>query len=220
MLLFLGLTTFSTVKAQSAGKEKSLLSTENSTDTLKSSEYINQGKIAGKKAINRSLILPGLGQIYNYGLISDDIKSGRVQGKKIGQKMAIVGKVAGIYVAGFMLVNSYIDNNQKYRMVLKELQYRQLNDDKPDPNGELQDYPNTQSLYTAKATYKNNREVVLISIAAVYGINVIDAYVTARLKYINVDENLAFKVTPSIINSGTVYSSNSYIPALKLSLKL
>ena len=34
-------------------------------DTLAAPKYINQGKIAGQKAVYRSLLFPGLGQIYN-----------------------------------------------------------------------------------------------------------------------------------------------------------
>lgn len=219
-VFFISLSTFTMVKAQEPVKEKSLTPSSSKTDTIAPKPYINEGKIAGKKAINRSLILPGLGQAYNYGLVVKDIRDGKIEGKGVGKKIAIIGKIAGIYVAGTMLTMSYIDNNQKYRKFLKELQYRQLHNDQPDPNGTLQGYPNTQSLITAKAIYKNNREVVLISLAATYGINVIDAYVTARLKYINVDEDLAFKITPSVINSNSMYGYNSYVPALKLTLKL
>jgi len=55
-------------------------------DTIAPAGYINKGKIAGKKAVYRSLIFPGLGQVYNYGLVVDDVKNGRTEGKRIGQK--------------------------------------------------------------------------------------------------------------------------------------
>ena len=133
-VFFAVLFTFTSVKAQEpAGKNK--------TDTLApSTGYVNKGKLAGKIAIRRSLILPGLGQAYNYGLVVDDIRNGRIKGKGIGKKLAIIGKIGGIYVAGTMLTLSYIDNNQKYKMFLKELQYRQLHNGEPDPKGSLSAY--------------------------------------------------------------------------------
>ncbi len=213
--------TITTVKAQDPVKEKPVqVDDKSKTDTIAPAGYINKGRIAGKIAIRRSLIIPGWGQAYNYKLVVDDVKTGRIAGKGVGKKLAIVGKIVGIYVAGTMLTLSYIDNNKKYNLFLTELQYRALNNDKPDPNGSLADYRDTNALYTGKAIYKNNREVVLISLAATYGLNVLDAYVTARLKYLNVEERLGFNISPTIINSNTMYGYNSLTPALKLTLKL
>lgn len=207
--------------AQKRAAKDTLANEKNRLDTLApSTGYINKGKIAGKKAIRRSLILPGLGQAYNYGLIVDDIKNNRIEGKAFGKKLAIIGKIGGIYVAGTMLTLSYIDNDQKYRLFLKELQYRAANNNQPDPNGSLAGYKDTQNLYTGKAVYKNNREIVLIFLGVTYGINVLDAYITARLKYLNVDQKLGFDIRPSVINSNSMYGYNSFTPALKLTLKL
>lgn len=193
----------------------------NPTDTIASTKYVNKGKIAGKKAVRRSLILPGLGQAYNYGLIVDDIREGRIQGKAIGRKLGIVGKIGAIYVAGTMLTMAYIENDRNYRLFLKELQYRQLHNGEPDPNGSLQAYTNTDALYKGKAIYKNNREVSLISIGVTYGINIVDAYVTARLNYLNVNEVLGgVKITPTVLPSQTMYGYQSFTPALKLTMKL
>ncbi|WP_293297647.1 DUF5683 domain-containing protein [Pedobacter sp. UBA4863] len=188
-------------------------------DTIAPPKYINQGKIAGKKAVYRSLIFPGLGQVYNYGLVVDDVKAGRTQSKRIGQKLYIIGKIGAIYAGGTMLVMSYIDNNNNYHRFLRELQYRQLNGT-PDPDNGLTQYPDANALTVAKNIYKRNREVVLISLVGLYGLNVLDAYVTARLKYFNVDETLSLKVSPSIINTNTMYGFSNVAPALKLTLKL
>ena len=182
--------------------------------------YVNKGKIAAKKAVYRSLIFPGLGQIYNYGLVVDDVKSGSVEGKKVLQKAYIIGKIGAIYVGGALLVMSYVDNNNNYKLFLRELQYRQLNANQPDPNNGLSQYPNTEALTIAKGIYKRNREVVLISLVGLYGLNVLDAYVTARLKYFNVDETLSIKLSPTIINSDTIYGYTQAAPALKLTLRL
>lgn len=189
-------------------------------DTIAPAKYVNQGKIAGKKAVYRSLILPGLGQAYNYGLVVDDIKAGRTEGKRIGQKIYLIGKIGAIYAGGTLLVMSYIDNNNNYNRFLRELQYRKLHNGDPDPNNGLTQYPDENALTVAKNIYKRNREVVIISLVGLYGLNVLDAYVTARLKYFNVDETLSFKISPTTINSNTMYGFKSIAPALKLTLRL
>ncbi|SOD18530.1 DUF5683 domain-containing protein [Pedobacter xixiisoli] len=188
-------------------------------DTIAPPKYVNQGKIAGKKAVYRSLIFPGLGQIYNYGLVVDDVKAGRTEGKRIGQKLYIIGKIGAIYAGGTILVMSYLDNNRNYKLFLQELQYRQLNNNNPDPNNGLGQY-DTNGLTVAKNIYKRNREVVIISLLGLYGLNVLDAYVTARLKFFNVDDTLSLKLSPTIINSNTMYGFSNAAPALKLTLKL
>ncbi|RZK38767.1 MAG: hypothetical protein EOO90_21120 [Pedobacter sp.] len=220
-VLFVFLLIFVNVNAQRRDKDSDKLVDSNRVDTLADNKnYINKGKLAGKTAIRRSLILPGLGQAYNYGLIVNDIKSGRIQGKAFGRKLAVIGKIGGIYVAGTMLTMSYFENNSNYKLFLKELQYRLVNNDQPDPNGPLTAYKNTSDLYAGKAIYKNNREVVLIFLGVTYGLNVLDAYVTSRLHYLSVDEKLSFKVSPTVINSGPMYGFNSFTPALKLTLNL
>ena len=209
---------FTAVKAQTpVGSLKP--DTTAKLDTLESPKYINQGKIAGKKGVYRSLLFPGLGQIYNYGLVVDDVKAGRTQGKRVGQKIYIIGKIGAIYAGGTMLVMSFIDNNNNYNLFLRELQYRKLNNNTPDPNNGLSQY-DTNGLTIAKNIYKRNREVVIISLLGLYGLNVLDAYVTARLKFFNVDETLSLKLSPSLINSNTMYGFSNITPALKLTLKL
>lgn len=148
----------------------------------------------------------------------DDVKNGRTEGKRIGQKIYLIGKIAAIYAGGTMLVMSYIDNNNNYKLFLRELQYRQLNGNRPNPENGLGQY-DVNGLTLAKSIYKRNREVVLISLVGLYGLNVLDAYVTARLKYFNVNESLSIKLSPSIINTNTMYGFN-IAPALKLTLKL
>jgi len=219
LLLVTSLLTFATVKAQNPVIKKPADTTKDRVDTLKSPEYVNQGKIAGKKAVRRSLIFPGLGQMYNYGLVVNDVKSGATQGKRTFQKIYLLGKIGAIYAGGTILTLSYIDNRKEYKRFLTELQYRQLNNNEPDPEGNLTQYTNTEALTIAKNIYKRNSQVVLISLVGLYGLNVLDAYVTARLKYFNVDDTLTFKISPSTINNTTMYGY-SPAPALKLTIKL
>ncbi len=210
---------FTTVKGQKNKNKKSLDTVLSNTPVVDSTDYVNKGKIAGKNAIRRSLIFPGLGQIYNYGLVVDDVKSGYYGDKRVLQKIYIVGKIGLIYGGGYLLVSSYIDNNNKYKQFLAELQYRRLNNEQPDPNGGLTEYTNSANLIVAKNIYKNNREVVLISMVGLYLLNVVDAYVTARLKYHTVENDLSYKLSPTLIRSDQMYGFQP-APGLKLTLKL
>lgn len=217
-LLIVGVLTFTSVKAQEVIGKKNVDSAAANIDTLKKTDYINKGRIAGRKAIRRSLIMPGLGQMYNYGLVVDDVKRGVYPDKRVLQKIYIVGKISLIYVGGALLVTSFIDNNRMYRAALAELQYRKLNPREPNRPNQFERYETTY-LTTGKAIYKNNREVVLISLAVLYGANVLDAYVTARLKYHNVENELSYKISPTLINASPMYGFKP-LPGLKLSLKL
>ncbi len=219
LFLVLGWFTFATARAQNPVIKKPADTTKDRVDTLGAPKYINQGKIEGKKAFHRALLFPGLGQMYNYGKEVEDIKSGAVQGKRIGQKIYILGKLTALYAGETLLVLSYIDNRKQYKRFLTELQYRSINK-VPDPNGDLSNYPNTDALLVAKNIYKRNSQVVLISIVGLYGLGALDAYIAARLKYFNVDSDLSFKVAPSIINSNTMYGYQPVVPALKLTIKL
>ncbi len=194
---------------------------KNKIDTLSGgpdSVYVNKGKIIGKKAFMRSLMFPGLGQMYNYGLIVDDIKSGKIQSKKVAQKLYIAAKIGAIYAGGTLLVMSYIENRNNYNGTLRELQYRAANKGAADPNGKFSQYPNTEALTVGKNIFKRNSQVVLISLVGLYGLNALDAYITARLKYFSVDEDLAYQVSPSIINTDTMYGFTS-VPGVKLTIK-
>jgi hypothetical protein len=214
------LLTFAAARAQNPAVKTSIDTTKNRVDTIKPAPYVNKGKIAGRKAFHRSLIFPGLGQVYNYGLVVNDVKSGLTKGNKFGQKLYIIGKIGAIYAGGTLLVMSYMDNNKNYKLFLDELQYRKLHNNTPDPENGLAQYTNTDALVVAKNIYKRNREVVLISLVGLYGLNALDAYITARLKYFNVDDDLSFKISPSLINSNTMYGYNPAVPALKLTIKL
>ncbi len=186
---------------------------------MQADTFYNHGKVVAKKAIRKSMILPGLGQLYNYKLIVDDIEAGRRKGKGVGDKIINIGKFVGIYTAGYLLTQSYIENNNNYKMFLKELQYRRLNQGKPDPNGQLSGYRTEEELYTGKAIYKNNREVVLIGLGLTYGVNILDAFITARLNYLNVDDRLSVKVSPNFIQQQPMLGTTSYAPGFKMSFK-
>ncbi|UKT62668.1 DUF5683 domain-containing protein [Pedobacter mucosus] len=184
-----------------------------SRDSAKA-RYVNPGKVAARKAVMRSFIFPGLGQIYNIHLLNDGYGT-RAGKNQTAQKIYTIGKIAAIYGGFGALTLSYIESSKNYNLFLKELQDRTLTG-KIDPNSPYATY-STAGITTAKDTYRRNKQIVIFSYVLLYGANVVDAYVAARLHFFNIDDKLSFKIMPSMINTNTVYGFNAS-PAIKLSL--
>ncbi|MBC7418774.1 MAG: hypothetical protein H7325_11530 [Pedobacter sp.] len=183
-------------------------------DTVKS-KYVNPGKVAGRKAIIRSLIVPGWGQLYNIQLLKDGY--GERAGKShLLQKAYTIGKIGAIYGGFAALTIAYIDSRKNYQLFLKELQYRFDNNAAFDPNGPFGERYSTVGITSGKNTFKRNSQIVIFSYGLLYLANVLDAYIAARLHFFNVDDNLAFNISPSLQNT-TLYGGN-YVPSLKVAL--
>ncbi|GGI27511.1 DUF5683 domain-containing protein [Pedobacter mendelii] len=192
-------------------------------DTAKA-KYVNPGKVAARKAVFKSLIIPGWGQLYNNQLLNERLNA---KGEKTGhfwQKTYTLSKVGIIYAGFTLLTISYIDSRNNYKIFLKEAQIRALNKLQTDPakkqlvNPDLVRYGDT-NVTDAQAIYKRNSQIVIFSYFAVYAVNVVDAYVAARLNYFNIDDSLSMKITPSLMsNPNSMYGSNA-TPALKVSLR-
>ncbi|WP_293312026.1 DUF5683 domain-containing protein [Pedobacter sp. UBA5917] len=182
-------------------------------DSLKA-KYVNPGKVAGRKAVFRSMIIPGWGQLYNIQLLSDGYGT-RAGKSQVFQKLYTGGKIAAIYGGATALTLSLMDSRKNYKRFLAEAQYREDNPGKKLDAG-LQQYTN-QGILDGKSLYKRNSQIVYFSYGLLYAANIIDAYVAARLHFFNIDDNLSFKVMPTVIGSDTMYGFNA-TPALKLSL--
>lgn len=184
-----------TIKKDSTGQSVARV------DTLKSTvKYVNVGKAAAKKAILRSLVIPGWGQYSN------------------GLNLYRGVKIAAIYTGATLLTLSFIDNNNQYHIYLKELRDRQANGGRPVVGSPYFGITESTGIIAAKDTYRRNKEVIIFSMVALYGIQVVEAYVDARLKYFDVGNDLT--LSPTIIKSDMMYGFNSNIPGIKLLLKL
>lgn len=171
------------------------------TDSVKKRPaYVNPGKVAGRKAAFRSMIVPGMGQIGN------------------GVTVYRLAKVAGIYTGATLLTLSYIENSKNYNTILDELRYRTEHNGEADPESPYRNYQ-TDGLIPAKDTFRRNREVIIFSYVGLYLLNIIEAYIDARLKYFDVDDIAAFKVSPGLVDGGNVYGFNQPVPGIKLTLK-
>ena len=161
-------------------------------------KYVNPGKIAGRKAVISSLIVPGMGQIRN------------------GVTVYRLAKVAGIYTGATLLTISLIDNSKMYKVFLKEVQVRKENGDVP-VNPAYRSYP-TSGLIIAKDNARRNKEVVIFSLVGLYLLNAVEAYIDARLKYFDVDDVASLKISPGLMNTNNMYGFNPVVPGVKLSL--
>lgn len=145
-----------------------------------------------KKATIYSAILPGLGQAYN---------------KKYW-------KIPIIYI-GFGTIAYFIDwHNSNYQLF--KVGYDHLTDDDPETEDYLKieairrsnydlDNPNDFSnLKTAMEKqqdyYRRNRDLLIISFAAFYGLNIIDASVDAHLFDFDISDDLTMNWQPSTLN--------------------
>ncbi len=170
-------------------------------DTLETT-YVNKGKIAGRRAAIRSAIVPGMGQIGN------------------GVTVYRLAKVAAIYTGATLLTLSYIENNRQYHRYLTELQYRVNNGGQVNPESDLAPYA-TDRLTIAKDTFGRNKWVIIFSYGALYAVNIIEAYVDARLKYFDVNEDLSIKFSPALnMNAQTMYGYHGFAPGLKVTFRL
>ncbi len=161
------------------------------------------------KAIIKSLIFPGLGQIYNrHGLW--------------WRLPAIYGGI------GALMYNIYT-NGKDYKAFLRESEWR-AHGRPPAPDGSsgepLPDYQGLKvinvgdpAIYDYKDNLRRNRDLSIFSLIGAWGINMIDAYVEAKFIHsYSMDNNLSFKVTPSVIGQ-PVYASNfntTFTPSLKI----
>ncbi|WP_443940003.1 DUF5683 domain-containing protein [Pedobacter sp. MW01-1-1] len=185
------------------------------TDSMKAA-YVNPGKVAGHKAAIKSAIIPGWGQVYNMQILNDGYGT-RAGKSQTWQKVYTSAKIGAIYAGFTILTINYINYTKQYNLYLKELQFRDQYG-VPDPKGPFTKY-STAGITNGKDTYRRNRQIVLFSYGLVYMANIVDAYVSARLHFFNIDDDLALKVSPSAINSNNMYSFNPVpAPALKLSL--
>ena len=155
-----------------------------------------------RKAVLRSAILPGWGQARN---------------KQWLKVPFIYGGFVGL---GFV----YNFNNKLYKDYLSESQFRK-NNPNTDPkivflrpqNRGISD----QQIFGAKDFYRRNRDLTLYGSILFYGIQLAEAYTSARLATFDVSDDLGIKLKPSIyFPTYAQAGSFSPVPMLMLSIKL
>ena len=169
------------------------LSAQESNDTTSSGEDTIIYKHSPKKAAIFSIILPGLGQVYN---------------KKIW-------KVPLIYI-GFGTLGYFISfNNKEYLRFKSAYQHRYNNDpdfDKLFPD--MVNYP-LQTLQLGMDTYRRWRDLNGLGFIALYALQVIDANVDAHFFYYDISKDLTMNIRPGFIANDNLLG---YAVGLKINL--
>jgi hypothetical protein len=159
-------------------------------------------------AVMRSLLIPGMGQLYN---------------RKWWKLPIIYGGLG-------LIAWAYLFNEKNYTENLAIARYR--HDGTAPVKGDkyydlyqqyaFYNYPD-QSIYNAVTGYRRNRDLSVLGFAALWGINVIDAYIDAKFIHsYTMDNNFSMRVRPSLIEQ-PVYAGNLnglFIPGLKFTFTL
>ena len=153
----------------------------NAQDQDTSSVRVTTLKHSPRKAVYYSLILPGLGQVYNHKL----------------------WKVPIIYGAGGAFAYFVSFNQLKY----KKFRDAYVNG---DPNkkvlidGQYYDY---DILPRGRDYYRRYRDLSVIGFGAIYFLNIIDAMVDAHFFYYDVSDDLTMRIEPVMFESYGITSA-------------
>lgn len=155
-------------------------------------------------AVIRSLIFPGLGQIYN--------------------RHGLWWRLPVIYGGLSALMYNIISNGRDYNIFLQESVWRERGRVGPEPlpvyTGVVITNINDQTIYDFKDNLRRNRDLSIIGFVAAWGVNAIDAYVEAKFIHsYTMDNDLSFKINPSFMDK-PVYASNfnTFTPGIKLTI--
>jgi hypothetical protein len=151
------------------------------------------------KAVMRSLMIPGWGQLYNHRW----------------------WKLPIIYGGIGLLGDVVIFNQHYYKIFLKEALLRE----KGITAGRNPDLEQVQDADVISYTdiYRRNRDLGILGVLGAWGIQMVDAYIDAKfIRSYTMDNNLSFKVSPGMIGQPVyAFSNNStFIPAIKITFTL
>lgn len=156
------------------------------TNTLSKNKKIDTTHSPLKAALLS--IVPGAGQIYN----SIAMPIGK---KHAYWKVPII--YAGLGVTGYF----FLKNNKKQRLLKDEYRYREKYG---VPN--LSEYAqyDDQGILTQFETARRNRDLMLFAFVAVYGLNILDAYVEAHFIHFDISKDLSLNLRPKMLDLQTI----------------
>ena len=143
------------------------------------------------RAMWLSALCPGLGQIYN---------------RRYWKLPIVIGAFVGL-TYGMTWNNRMLNDYSKA--------YRDISDNDPNTRSYMDFYPPTvqesdldktwltSTLKSRKDYYRRYRDICIISLAAVYILNVIDAYVDASMMHFDVSPDLSMRWGPTVIDNNT-----------------
>ena len=158
------------------------------------------------RAVMRSLLVPGWGQVYNH---------------KIWKVPLVYGGLIGF---GWAYV--YNANNYRLFLALSKYRYRLITPGPKDPyykEYNLYAQFGDQAIYDAKDGLRRDRDLCILGFIAFWGINTIDAYIDAKFIHsYTLDNNFTMRIAPDFINQPMYAQSSpmSYIPGIKITFTL
>lgn len=157
---------------------------------------------SAKKALILSAVLPGAGQVYN------------------GQAWKIPIIYAAIGGLGYYTYSNYTQMKYYKDEYLYRVNHSGASLHPDDP--ELAATPTT-NVYNLYETYDKTFQLSVIISVAVYGLNLLDAYVFGHLYDFQITDDLTLNITPELLPTSNVYGSQtapfSFVPAATIRLK-
>ncbi|MFC2151132.1 DUF5683 domain-containing protein [Bacteroidota bacterium] len=139
------------------------------------------------KATMYSALIPGLGQVYN----------------KKYWKLPIIYGATGILIYAFDFNN---DQYNKYKNAYADMDANKITS--------FEGYTSKDILLRIKDNYRRNRDLNVISLAAVYLLNVVDATVDAHLFDYEITDDLSLNIQPTLKQS--IDYQNTYGLSLRI----
>ncbi len=164
----------------STGKIKSLYAID-STKNKKQKKVYCDTCFSPRKATVRSAMIPGWGQVYNKQIW------------KVPLIYATLGTIAGIFIVN---VKEYNGLREAYKLKIDTF-----------PNND-RDIPAAYSVLSANSMkfyrdeYRKNVDMSVLAFIIAWGLNVVDATVSAHLKQFDVSDDLSMKIKPTLQLNG------------------
>lgn len=180
----------------------------------KDAEYHPDSTHIPSRAVKRSLIIPGWGQVYNHkywkvpiiygglGLVGVAI----VYNNTEYNKFLALARIKSRLTVPQVPTDKYYAEYQKYKQEYED--FRQYT---------------SQQLADASDGFRRNRDVSILGVLLAWGVQAVDAYIDAKfISSYTMDDNLSMRVTPGLI-SPPMYAANfntAYIPGIKFTFTL
>lgn len=152
-----------------------------------------------KRAAIWSAFIPGAGQFYN------ELGYRKVADKKNRAWWKIPVIYGGLAACGYY----FYHNNQYANLTKQEYQFRENNEgyldqrfeNYPNPNSLIQGYTANNITYNGFDTYANRRDLFVVGFIAVWGLNVMEAFVDGHFVTFDVSEDLSLSWHPTLIGN-------------------
>ena len=162
------------------------------SDSTKKKKKVSRPPYDPKIAVRRSLIFPGMGQVYN---------------RRYWKLPIIYGGFAGLtYVA--------ITEHRDYKSFQKAYLYR--TDDDESTIDTVYVGATDNAVLTNRNGHRRNRDLMFIFMAGLHALNAIEAYVDAHLKGFDVSEDLTMVARPTMLGTKPTEQGLKFVPGANL----